>query len=318
MCLVFLWCLMSERVGKVRVSLDLSFKKSCEVSSQLVTELGLYLKKHWLCCRLLHNVNVMKTDQSSPSFPFHFVRFCCVTHGVNVGNISDQKEDDTVPLLATADCSFDLIQPLDTRSYCTPRSGHLDFDVGRQTGKKGQGKKREGGNYESQLALRCSFLLQNGKHAAQDRCYWNSRRVSFKWRNREYPWFKSELFFFKSKWCMVPVPFDFQCDLVSRKAHSVQTKSQNTFPCQYILSLKSWSWHHLLPKVESYHLELLAPNIWPVPWHATLSIQGQTVALHHETYVLLYNIWPTCHGDLLHKPAEVEVVCIASAPPAIR
>lgn len=58
-------------------------------------------------------------------------------YAVIVGNIHDQREDDT-----TADCSAHYIQPLNTRSYCILRSGHLDFGASRQGGKKGSKRRK--------------------------------------------------------------------------------------------------------------------------------------------------------------------------------
>lgn len=64
------------------------------------------------------------------------------------------------------------------------------------------------------------------------------------------------------------------------------------------------SWHQLFQKwkltIRSCHRPL---NFWPVPQHARLSIQEQSVVLHHVhlRHRVLTRTCLTCQGDLLHK-----------------
>lgn len=102
-----------------------------------------------------------KVTKRFPSSSFHQV--CCfVTHGFAIGNIQDWRQNDTVLLMTTADCSTNCVWLRDTWSYCTPRSSYLDFGVGRQSGKSGHWESRGEGNM--------FIMLQDGKCAALFRC----------------------------------------------------------------------------------------------------------------------------------------------------
>lgn len=65
-----------------------------------------------LCCSSLLRINdVMKSDQKQAFISFSLGLCCFVTHGVNVGNSPDQREDDTVPVSATARTTFSRSTP---------------------------------------------------------------------------------------------------------------------------------------------------------------------------------------------------------------
>lgn len=99
------------------------------------------------------------------SFLTAFHKVCVVlSHMASMLATFLTEEDDTVPISATADCSTDCIHLLDTRYYCTPRTGHLDFGVGRPSGKQGQGQKRGGGNMKasSSRGVRWASQIKHG------------------------------------------------------------------------------------------------------------------------------------------------------------
>lgn len=67
----------------------------------------------------------------------------------------------------------------------------------------------------------------------------------------------------------------------------------------------SYPWSHGLDTILFQKWKATIWSYWPLTSDLCPDMQhcsqGQTVALHHETYALPCNIWPTCHGDLFHN-----------------
>lgn len=266
-----------------------------------------------------------KVTKSSLSSPFHWV--CVVLSHMALMLATSLTKGKTTPWQSqpqktAAPTAF-------SRSTPDPTVHHVPviwiLVLADRVEKRDKGRKEEA---IWKLAWTKVFIiLQNGKQCPTQ-CNGKSRRAQFHKKDLEVG-HSSESFYLKAfhqnyLLCLSLLTFSVTCHWLWSRIHDrsnmlplhiAQTQkyiSQSIYLMfELAVSLDGIFFQKWKGTIWSCHWPL---NFWPVPWHATLFQEQNslTPCMHKTLYVLCGSL--ACHVDLLHKNAEHHVLHFASTP----